>query len=114
MASAILWVSSRFFTAVPRLFDASSSSPASFSDMVFSPRLRAAVTSQRIIVKRGLVSLHTVEMNVDKVESVDVDQSILGRMMGFGTVTIHRIGARWDPIPLISGPLGFRNAITVR
>jgi uncharacterized membrane protein YdbT with pleckstrin-like domain len=70
------------------------------------------VTDHRIIVKRGVLSLHTVELNVDKVESVDVDQSLLGRMFGFGEVTIHGVGARWDPIPLISNPLGFRNAIT--
>jgi uncharacterized membrane protein YdbT with pleckstrin-like domain len=70
------------------------------------------VTNHRVIVKRGLLSLHTVEMNVDKVESVDVDQTILGRMFGFGTVTIHGIGARWDPIPQITDPLGFRSAIT--
>ena len=70
------------------------------------------VTDRRIIVKRGILSLHTVELNVDKVESVDVDQSLFGRMFDFGMVTIHGVGARWDPIPLISDPLGFRNAIT--
>src|SRR5665213_3669473 len=70
------------------------------------------VTDHRIIVKRGVLSLHTVELNVDKVESVDVDQSLLGRMFNYGEVTIHGVGARWDPIPLISDPLGFRNAIT--
>ncbi len=72
------------------------------------------VTDHRIIVKRGILSLHTVELNVDKVESVDVDQSLLGRMFGYGEVTIHGVGARWDPIPMISNPLGFRNAITAR
>ena len=70
------------------------------------------VTDHRVIVKRGFFSLHTVELNVDKVESVDVDQSLLGRMFGYGSVTIHGVGARWDPIPLITDPLGFRNAIT--
>jgi membrane protein YdbS with pleckstrin-like domain len=70
-----------------------------------------AVTEHRIVVKRGLISLHTVEMNADKVESVDVDQGLLGRMLGFGTVTVHGTGARWDPIALVADPLGFRNAI---
>jgi len=72
------------------------------------------VTNHRVIVKRGLFSLHTVEMNVDKVESVDVDQTLIGRLFGFGTVTIHGIGARWDPIPQITDPVGFRSAITDR
>lgn len=70
------------------------------------------VTDHRVIVKRGFISLHTVEMNVDKVESVDVDLTILGRILGYGTVTVHGVGARWDPIPRIADPLGFRNAIT--
>src|SRR5215475_2997379 len=38
------------------------------------------VTDRRIVYKRGFIRRHTVEMNMDKVESVDVDQSILGRM----------------------------------
>jgi uncharacterized membrane protein YdbT with pleckstrin-like domain len=80
--------------------------------MVVRASTEFCVTDHRIIVKRGILSLHTVELNVDKVESVDVDQSLLGRMFGFGMVTIHGVGARWDPIPLISDPLGFRNAIT--
>ena len=62
MASAILWVSSRFLTAVPRLEAASSSSPASFSVMVFSPRLRAAVTSQR---RKLAAEAHALQAEID-------------------------------------------------
>jgi uncharacterized membrane protein YdbT with pleckstrin-like domain len=80
--------------------------------MVARAATEFCVTDRRVIVKRGIVSLHTVEMNVDKVESVDVDQGLLGRMLGYGSVTIHGVGARWDPIPQITDPLGFRNAIT--
>ncbi len=70
------------------------------------------VTNIRGVQKRGILSLHTIEMNLDKVESVDVDQSLLGRMFGFGTVAIHGVGARWDPIVGIEDPLDFRSAIT--
>ena len=70
------------------------------------------VTNMRVVQKRGIVSLHTIEMNLDKVESVDVDQSLIGRMFGFGTVAIHGVGSRWDPIIGIEDPLGFRSAIT--
>jgi uncharacterized membrane protein YdbT with pleckstrin-like domain len=73
-----------------------------------------AVTDRRVIVKRGIISLHTVEMNEDKVESVDVDQGILGRLLGYGRVTIHGVGARWDPIDTIDDPLKVRSAITTR
>jgi uncharacterized membrane protein YdbT with pleckstrin-like domain len=70
------------------------------------------VTNFRVVQKRGIVSLHTIEMNLDKVESVDVDQTLLGRMFGFGTVAIHGVGSRWDPIVGIEDPLDFRSAIT--
>lgn len=82
--------------------------------MVARQSTEFAVTDRRVVVKRGLVSLHTVEMNLDKVESVDVDLTLLGRIFGFGAVTIHGVGARWDPIVGIADPLGFRNAITTR
>ena len=71
------------------------------------------VTDHRVIVKRGLFSLHTIEIAHDKIESVDVDQTLLGRMLGYGTVTIRGVGSSWDPIPQIADPIAFRNAITV-
>ncbi len=73
-----------------------------------------AVTDHRIISKHGFISRRSVEMNIDKVESVDVDQTVLGRLLGYGTVTVHGTGARWDPIALIADPLKFRSAITAR
>ena len=49
-----------------------------------------SVTNHRVIYKRGFIRRHTVEMNMDKVETVNVDQSILGRIAGYGT--IHVLG----------------------
>jgi uncharacterized membrane protein YdbT with pleckstrin-like domain len=71
-----------------------------------------AVTDHRLLVKRGVLSVHTVEMSLDKIESVDVDQSLVGRLLGYGSVTVHGVGSRWDPITLIPDPSGFRNAIS--
>lgn len=51
-----------------------------------------AVTDRRVIFKRGFVNRHTIEVNMDKVASVDVDQSILGRVFNFGTVTVQGTG----------------------
>ena len=52
-----------------------------------------AVTDRRVIYKRGFITRHTVEMNMDKVASVDVDQSILGRMLDYGTVHVSGLAA---------------------
>ena len=51
-----------------------------------------AVTNRRVIYKRGLIRLQSNEMNMDKVESVQVNQSVLGRMFDFGTVKILGTG----------------------
>lgn len=73
-----------------------------------------AVTDRRIIFKQGLVRRHTVEMNMDKVESVDVDQSVLGRILNYGDVTIRGTGASLEPLRMIEDPLMFRSHVTAR
>ena len=65
------------------------------------------VTDRRIVYKRGFIRRHTVEMNMDKVESVDVDQSILGRMLNFGDITIRGTGAGIEPLHDIDAPSNF-------
>lgn len=73
-----------------------------------------AVTSRRVIHKKGLIRRDTREMNLAAVESVDVDQPILGRILDFGKVHVHGTGGSWEPSPWISGPLTFRSHITAR
>jgi uncharacterized membrane protein YdbT with pleckstrin-like domain len=70
------------------------------------------VTDQRVIYKTGLIARHTLEMNRAKVESVTVDQSLLGRIFGYGTVTVRGIGSALEPIRNITDPLTFRNHLT--
>lgn len=71
-----------------------------------------AVTDRRVIYKSGLLARHTLEMNRSKVESVDVDQSILGRLFGFGTIVVRGTGGSLEPIRMIGDPLTFRSHIT--
>ena len=71
-----------------------------------------AVTNHRVIYKSGLLSRHTIEMNRDKVESVDVDQSLLGRIFGYGTVIVRGTGGSLEPMRNIGDPLSFRTYIT--
>ena len=71
-----------------------------------------AVTNRRIIHKTGLIRRHTIEMSRAQVESVDVDQGILGRFMNFGDITVHGTGTTPEPFRYIAGPLQFRSAIT--
>jgi len=72
------------------------------------------VTDRRVVYKRGFIRRHTVEINMDKVESVDVDQSVLGRMFDYGDIIIRGTGAGIEPLRGIDSPLAFRNAVTAR
>ena len=72
------------------------------------------MTSIRVVYKEGFVTRDTFEMNLDKVESVDVNQSIMGRLMNYGDVTILGVGEGKETISTISSPLTFRNSITAR
>jgi len=70
------------------------------------------VTDQRVVYKAGLFARHTLEMNRAKVESVAVDQTILGRIFGYGTIIVRGTGSTLEPIRDISDPLTFRSHIT--
>src|SRR5213082_3513589 len=72
------------------------------------------VTNLRIVHKTGFIKRRTFEMALDKVESVDVNQSILGRILNYGDVTILGVGEGKETISTIASPLIFRNYITAR
>lgn len=67
-----------------------------------------AITNKRVIIKTGLFSRKTFEMNLNKIESVNVDQGILGRILGYGTIRIVGSGGTRESFPKISKPLQFR------
>jgi uncharacterized membrane protein YdbT with pleckstrin-like domain len=72
-----------------------------------------AVTNRRVIYKKGLIQRETNEMNMDKVESVQINQSILGRMLDYGDVTILGTGEGiFKTLRTIARPIELRNSIT--
>jgi uncharacterized membrane protein YdbT with pleckstrin-like domain len=70
-----------------------------------------AVTNLRVIYARGFIQRNSVEIHMDKVESVDVDQTVLGRLLNYGTVTVRGTGGALEPFPDIDRPLDFRNQV---
>jgi uncharacterized membrane protein YdbT with pleckstrin-like domain len=72
------------------------------------------VTNLRVVHKTGFIKRRTFEMSLDKVESVDVNQSILGRLLNYGDVTVRGVGEGAETISTIASPLDFRNHITAR
>lgn len=69
-----------------------------------------AFTNKRVIAKFGFISRKTVELNVIKVESVQVNQGIFGRILNYGTLVFSGAGNPQAPIPGISDPMSFRRS----
>jgi uncharacterized membrane protein YdbT with pleckstrin-like domain len=67
-----------------------------------------AITNKRIIIKVGFISRKTLEMNLQKIESITVDQTILGRILGYGTIMVIGTGGTKEPFCNIVDPLEFR------
>ena len=72
------------------------------------------VTDRRVVHKTGFIKRRTFEIPLDKIESVDVDQTILGRILNYGDVTIMGVGEGRQRISTIASPLAFRSSITAR
>jgi uncharacterized membrane protein YdbT with pleckstrin-like domain len=72
------------------------------------------VTNFRVVHKTGFINRQTKEMSLDKVASVNVDQTIMGRLFDYGDVTLHSVGDTSEKITTIASPLQFRNFITAR
>lgn len=69
-----------------------------------------AFTNKRVIAKAGLISRQTIELSIAKIESIQVNQGILGRIFNFGTLVVSGAGNPQAPIPGISDPMAFRRA----
>jgi uncharacterized membrane protein YdbT with pleckstrin-like domain len=103
--SLALWIAAAIFALL-----ALSSATRAF---VRRATTELAVTDQRVIYKTGLLARHTLEMNRARVESVVVDQTVFGRIFGYGTVIVRGVGSALEPIRNINDPLTFRSHLTM-
>ena len=70
-----------------------------------------AVTNKRVLSKTGFIQRESDETLLSKVEAIAVDQGILGRVLGFGTVRLTGSGGTEDAFAGISHPLEFRRQV---
>ncbi len=70
-----------------------------------------AVTNKRVIIKTGLLRRRTFELLLSKVESIGVDEGLLGRMLGYGTVVVRGTGGTPEPFSRVGHPLEFRRQV---
>lgn len=69
------------------------------------------VTNKRIMIKVGIIRRHSLETLLKKVESITVNQTIIGRMLGYGTIVVSGTGGTPEPFHKISNPLEFRKQV---
>jgi uncharacterized membrane protein YdbT with pleckstrin-like domain len=83
--------------------------------LTIAPMLQRAlsefvITDRRIIIKTGFIARSTFEMNLSKIESVNVDQTAMGRILNYGSITIIGTGGTKETFHNIAKPLSFRKA----
>ena len=70
-----------------------------------------AVTTRRVVIKQGLVNRKTVEMLLNKIETIEVSEPMAGRMLGYGSITIVGTGGTSEPFHRMAHPLQFRSEV---
>jgi uncharacterized membrane protein YdbT with pleckstrin-like domain len=70
-----------------------------------------AVTNRRVVIKKGLTSRKTVEMLLNKVESIEVIETTFGRMLGYGAIVVIGTGGTTEPFHKVAHPLEFRSQV---
>jgi uncharacterized membrane protein YdbT with pleckstrin-like domain len=83
--------------------------------LTIAPMLQRAlsefvITNRRIIIKTGFIARRTFEMNLSKIETVNVNQTVIGRILNYGSITIIGTGGTKEIFHNISKPLEFRKA----
>jgi uncharacterized membrane protein YdbT with pleckstrin-like domain len=70
-----------------------------------------AVTNKRVLIKTGFFGRKTIEIFLSKIESVVVDETFLGKSLGFGTVTVRGTGGTPERFDRIGSPIEFRRQV---
>ena len=70
-----------------------------------------AVTNKRVLVKIGFYKRHTLELLLSRLETIGVEQGLLARLLGYGTIVVTGTGGTSEPFANISRPLEFRRQV---
>ena len=70
-----------------------------------------AVTNRRVLIKTGMTSRRTLDLMLSRVESIGVEETAAGRMLGYGSVVVRGTGGTPEPFLMIAHPQEFRRAV---
>jgi Bacterial PH domain len=82
-----------------------------FAGMFRRNATEMGVTNRRVVIKTGLASRRTIEMLLNKIESIEVSEPPFGRMLGYGTIVVIGTGGTPEPFEKIAHPLDFRSQV---
>jgi uncharacterized membrane protein YdbT with pleckstrin-like domain len=69
------------------------------------------ITNQRVIIKLGFIRRYSFESALNRIEAVEVEQSVLGRLLDYGTIRIRGVGGSAELFPAVPNPLLFRHKV---
>jgi hypothetical protein len=84
---------------------------AIIAGMVRRNATEMAVTTRRVVIKQGLAKRKTIEMLLNKIETMEVSEPMIGRMLGYGSITMIGTGGTSEPFHKMARPLQFRSAV---
>jgi uncharacterized membrane protein YdbT with pleckstrin-like domain len=70
-----------------------------------------AITNRRVIAKTGFISRNTFELMLNRVEGANIEQTVWGRILNFGSILVHGTGGGITPIDYIADPLNFKKQL---
>ena len=70
-----------------------------------------AVTNRRVLIKTGMASRRTLDLMLSRVESIGVEETTFGRLLGYGSVIVRGTGGTPESFVLIAHPQEFRRAV---
>ena len=121
--SSLLWFLSFLFLMTLKLIESNSfinillffsfvSFIVTFVDAFILRRFtEIAITNQRLIVKKGFIKREVFEIPLSKIESVNVNQSIVGRILDYGIIDVKGVGSGIDNLEMIESPFVFRKSL---
>lgn len=69
------------------------------------------ITNKRVLIKVGFIQRKSLETLLAKIEGIQVDQGLLGRMLNYGTIIVTGTGGTHSPFKKIAAPLDFRRKV---
>jgi membrane protein YdbS with pleckstrin-like domain len=85
--------------------------PVAINALIARATSEFAVTNKRVLIKQGWLRRHSLETLLSKIETIRVEQGILGRALNYGTIVVSGTGGSKEPFRVIASPMEFRRKV---